>query len=136
MKKCGRCGLVKPLDDFHRRGENGRQLLCKPCRNLYDREYHQRTRPRQLDLKQIVRQFRVAWMWELKSSAPCADCDKVFHPVQMSWDHRPGTLKLNDVGLMTHYRRELVMQEIAKCDLVCLNCHALRTHLRRRANAK
>jgi hypothetical protein len=32
-KKCGACGLVKPLDDFHRhvRGTFGRQALCKPC---------------------------------------------------------------------------------------------------------
>lgn len=34
-KSCNRCGLVKPLDAFHRdkRNRDGRQGQCKPCRN-------------------------------------------------------------------------------------------------------
>ena len=49
-----------------------------------------------------------------------------------AWDHLPGTVKLGDVSTMIGRRpREFILQEIAKCDLVCLNCHALRTLERR-----
>jgi hypothetical protein len=35
MKKCTRCGVTKPLDQFHRqqRGLLGRSSACKICRN-------------------------------------------------------------------------------------------------------
>jgi hypothetical protein len=33
---CGQCRKEKSLDDFHRRGENGRQPICKTCRSGQD----------------------------------------------------------------------------------------------------
>ena len=46
----------------------------------------------------------------------------------MQWDHRPGTEKLGEIGgdFRTRTRLE-ILAEIAKCDLVCANCHAIRT---------
>jgi hypothetical protein len=35
-KICGQCRKEKSLDDFHRRGENGRQPICKTCRSGQD----------------------------------------------------------------------------------------------------
>lgn len=70
-------------------------------------------------------------MRELKL-APCVDCGGRFHPVAMTFDHRPGTTKVNDLATLA--RRGctgLFEQELKKCDLVCANCHAIRTYLRR-----
>lgn len=30
-KRCRRCWVTKPIDDFYRKGENGHRHLCKPC---------------------------------------------------------------------------------------------------------
>jgi hypothetical protein len=46
----------------------------------------------------------------------------------MQWDHLPGRLKLGNIS--TDFRgrsRQDILDEIAKCELVCANCHALRT---------
>jgi hypothetical protein len=55
----------------------------------------------------------------------------------MQWDHLPGTEKHADLGwLVRTDNKRRVLAEIAKCELVCANCHALRTFLRRRGVAQ
>ena len=67
----------------------------------------------------------------MKREALCIDCNGDFPPECMDFDHVRG-VKLNNVGTMvTHgHSRERVMEEIAKCDLVCANCHRIRTKSR------
>jgi hypothetical protein len=46
----------------------------------------------------------------------------------MQWDHRPGFEKLGDISVdFWGKSRDEVLAEIAKCDLVCAKCHAIRT---------
>ena len=136
MKRCSSCGLDKPLDDFHRDGRpgrDGRQVWCKGCRKEYDRLYHASTRVLRLEQKRAWKAGRVAWGWTLKEGRPCADCGGVFHPVAMQWDHRPGTQKRGEISRMVdRASRKDLLSEIEKCDLVCANCHAVRTYERRR----
>jgi len=63
-------------------------------------------------------------------SAPCSDCAGSFPPVCMDFDHRPETKKIKAVSLLMSCRTERVLAEIAKCDLVCANCHRIRTATR------
>lgn len=69
-----------------------------------------------------------AWMIELKSK-PCTDCGHKFPVCCMDFDHREPAKKKFNVGSMFahHYARELIELEIRKCDLVCANCHRIRT---------
>jgi hypothetical protein len=48
----------------------------------------------------------------------------------MQWDHLPGFEKLGDISELSGYTRDELMAEMAKCELVCTNCHILRTVLR------
>lgn len=72
---------------------------------------------------------RRAEMDELKT-APCMDCGGMFPPECMDWDHRPGEQKTGSLGGLYIASRAKVMAEIAKCDLVCSNCHRIRTKSR------
>jgi len=50
----------------------------------------------------------------------------------MHFDHRPGEIKEFEIGFAVRgYSRRRILAEIAKCDLVCANCHAVRTYRRR-----
>ena len=53
----------------------------------------------------------------------------------MQWDHLPGTQKLMNLADIVHIgaTRERILAEIAKCELVCANCHAIRTYTREQA---
>ena len=68
---------------------------------------------------------------ELKS-APCMDCAGQYPSEAMDWDHRLAETKLYDVGAMVggRYSWDKIQAEIAKCDLVCSNCHRIRTKKR------
>lgn len=48
----------------------------------------------------------------------------------MDFDHRPGETKLFDICLGYRYSRKKLDAEIAKCDVVCANCHRDRTYKR------
>ena len=67
------------------------------------------------------------------------DCRGTFHPAAMTFDHRPGTEKVADLATLAgRGLTGLFERERAKCDVVCANCHAIRTYRRReeaRANA-
>lgn len=70
---------------------------------------------------------------ELKSQ-PCTDCRQIFDPECMDFDHLDGAEKSFNVssGVTRAYHSwEAILIEIAKCELVCANCHRLRTKIRR-----
>lgn len=66
-----------------------------------------------------------------KTGIPCMDCGIEYPPFVMDFDHRPGEAKLFNIGsaLKDHTRQE-ILDEMSKCDIVCSNCHRLRTWLR------
>jgi hypothetical protein len=127
---CRLCHVVKPVTEFHRRG-SGRQFWCKSCRKPYDAAYHAGRRKLRIAQKRVRRAALTDWMRELKSR-PCVDCGNQFHPAAMSFDHLPGTQKRPDISnLVKAGCIGLARIEIAKCEIVCANCHAVRTFLRR-----
>ena len=64
----------------------------------------------------------------------CADCKNTFPVVCMDFDHRPGVEKVACVGQLNAWGApiEIILEEIAKCDVVCSNCHRIRTEQRRK----
>lgn len=73
------------------------------------------------------------WYHELKESRPCADCNLFYPYYVMDFDHIDGTTKEFNISRMAadSHNREKILEEIDKCDLVCSNCHRIRTHERR-----
>jgi hypothetical protein len=50
----------------------------------------------------------------------------------MDFDHLPGTGKRRSIAHLLHYKSlDEVKAEIAKCELVCANCHRIRTFVTR-----
>lgn len=65
---------------------------------------------------------------ELKN-VPCMDCGLSYPPYVMDFDHRENTGKLIDVNLIRSI--PALLREVKKCDVVCANCHRIRTWERR-----
>ena len=63
---------------------------------------------------------------------PCADCGKKYPFYVMQFDHLED--KLGGISkLMSNRQIAKARIEIAKCEVVCANCHAERTYQRQRA---
>ncbi len=129
-KPCVSCGAV-----YRPTGKN--QKFCLTCR---DKEYSIKDRQYELKRKgpprekgpslEEKRKFFRDLLDELKN-VPCCDCGLTFHPVAMDFDHVRGEKKF-DVGLARQGRHLLaaVMEEVEKCEVVCSNCHRVRTFTR------
>lgn len=62
----------------------------------------------------------------------CVDCGFIpVHHSQMDWDH-VGPKKDNISTLRFRGASKQIREELKNCELVCANCHRLRTHLRPR----
>lgn len=59
-------------------------------------------------------------------SVPCADCGIQYPPYVMDFDHVRGE-KIAAPGLL-YTQVEAFQIEIAKCEVVCANCHRERTY--------
>lgn len=67
----------------------------------------------------------------IKLERGCADCGFNAHPECLDFDHVRGEKKFNLAQAQTRNWADVEM-EIAKCDVVCANCHRLRTYQRRK----
>ena len=82
---------------------------------------------------QRIRRRKLAAIVQLGSK--CRDCglDDLSRPEVFDFDHLPGTEKLGGVGeFLQAASDERLQKELAKCELVCANCHRTRTVERRR----
>ncbi len=66
---------------------------------------------------------------ELLKAMPCEDCGGTFPPECMDYDHVRGR-KHAGIAHMKRYALPKLLAEILKCDLVCANCHRVRTRKR------
>lgn len=131
MKYCGRCREDKPIQQFHR-SRDGRQPWCKPCKREYAAAHYQANKARRRAQNKRRQVEFMRWYVNLKVGHACADCGREFHTAAMQWDHLPGSKKEADLAMLARRgSRQRVLDEIAKCELVCANCHAIRTYLRR-----
>lgn len=119
MRKCRLCNEEKPEETFRARGgkRKGLQADCTECTNRRAREYRQITRDR-------VGRYKLA--------KGCECCGfKAEHPCQLDLDHfdpktktYQGAHKAYDAG----WSWERIERELSLCQVLCKNCHALRTH--------
>lgn len=61
---------------------------------------------------------------------PCADCGVQYPPFVMDFDHRNPAEKSFTISVGLTHTLDRLAEEIAKCDVVCANCHRVRTFTR------
>ncbi|MFE5699991.1 hypothetical protein [Rhodococcus koreensis] len=59
----------------------------------------------------------------------CVDCGYKGHPAALEFDHLPEHEKKFTISqrIAANVDREVLLAEMAKCDVVCANCHRVRT---------
>lgn len=148
LVQCNKCGLARPADEFplekNRKGVAVMRKQCRECRNAYHKRYreanpeyfkeaHEKNRDHRIETMVLTnlrrRHERYTFLQQCKS-VPCCDCGKQYPPVAMDFDHRDPASKLMDVSMLAKRGApwSTLVAEIAKCDVVCRNCHALRTY--------
>jgi len=139
--ECFYCKIHKDVETDFRR-TSGNKPQCKACYSKYisdylksrpektakNREYAKKSKPaRRRARKNLV---------QILKSAPCSDCGQRFHPEVMDFDHiQDGTKGGKHMSISNLTSRALSEQDllahIRQCELVCSNCHRIRTVKRR-----
>lgn len=152
-KRCRKCKRWLPVEQFRARTLRGKphvEARCRLCvaaaveryadsnrRSIRRtrKKWYAKNRSRLLKYEKTryanmhrERALFVAWLKE----APCSDCAATFPAVCMDFDHCRDA-KVTDVSKMTRgkFSNEEFMAELLKCELVCSNCHRIRTAKRR-----
>jgi bacterioferritin-associated ferredoxin len=123
-KVCRGCGELLPLSEFGSDASrvNGLKSRCRSCMRAYE-----------VILKSKRNQVNYAYVRNLKENFPCTDCGQKYPYYVMDFDHI-GTDKSNNVSEMVNrFGLATIIKEIAKCELICSNCHRIRTHKRRQS---
>jgi hypothetical protein len=128
--KCYRCGELKPVTDFswRRKAKGQRDTFCRPCRSACGKEHYAANRQRYIDQaraqKQRLARERTEYLIDYFKTHPCVDCGEG-DPVVLEFDHLRD--KLFDIGRSLPDRNwQSILDEIAKCEVVCRNCHRRR----------
>lgn len=132
-KRCSRCHVDKPLHEFafSDRNRRTRQSFCRSCHALYRREHYARNRGDYIAWaeRQGERKYRhhAAMIDQYLREHPCIDCGET-DIVLLEFDHVDETTKAMDLSRMLTCRNwRTIADEIAKCDIRCVNCHRRRT---------
>src|SRR3954452_14305675 len=137
MRRCGRCGVEKSLENFawHSRRKGTRQHHCRDCQAEYRRAHYIANREKYIAKARRNRERlaleRTKRLIAFFKSHPCKDCGET-DPVVLEFDHLRNKKLSIGQALHTHTWAAIVA-EIQKCEVVCANCHRRRTARRRGA---
>lgn len=109
-KICSKCHIAKPITEFYKNGFNskGEQKYrsdCKECQSKYDHERRQK-------IKQLIQD----------SKERCAKCGDTRAYV-LDYHHKNPEEKDFTIGNTKNNSLKSNKNEIAKCVVLCSNCH-------------
>jgi hypothetical protein len=136
-KLCKKCNITKPVSDFYqsRSKQDGLHYCCIPCDIERKRKYNQRpevkrrNRKRYQTRREVVILPRVQILSTLKTGVSCTDCLQNYPTVCMDFDHVRGDKQflIAHWPHLTKWTERDLHSELDKCELVCANCHRIRT---------
>lgn len=133
-RRCGVCGETKPVEDFNwrRKSKGQRDNMSRLCRARYKQEHYAANRQRYIVnaglRRKRVGEERMRMLVDYLREHPCVDCgeDDV---LVLEFDHLED--KLFGIGAAFRDRPlQAILAEMAKCEVVCANCHRRRTATR------
>lgn len=121
-RKCRWCAQLKlKLSQFPKKSIGVFGPICLECLSKPRKPEKEIDRERRIQKRRFIAALK---------NHPCADCGVRFPPIVMDFDHVRGEKKLS-VSLAASRKKEIILEEAKKCDVVCSNCHRIRTAKRK-----
>ncbi len=133
---CSRCGQWKPREEFNIRNTrlNLLQYVCRECQSEQGRNRYLNHKDHVREVNKVARvmakERNRTYVYSILQESHCADCGITDARV-LTFDHVRGK-KRWDIATMigNGLAIETIQAEMDKCDVVCHNCHAIRTQKR------
>lgn len=95
----------------------------------YLAKHYEKNKSKYGESSKAARMRRKALMAEIKDK-PCLDCGLSYPHYVMEFDHTEDNKVDSIANLMLRAGWQTILDEVAKCELVCANCHRARTYKR------
>ena len=131
-KNCTKCRRDLPETEFNWRNKNKnlRANFCRHCKTIYQRRYYINNKStihdKYIEIRRVKTKENHRFLKELLEKSECVDCG-YNNPMALEFDHRDPKLKTYEIGKILHKSIDLIKLELDKCDVVCANCHNIRT---------
>ena len=123
-KICCKCSIEKELSEFHQRPKTQKPYPhCKLCQNAYTRDHYNKNKKYYKD-KAVKYDAKAMARWrEFKETLTCTRCPEN-HPAALDFHHTDGD-KSFTIGnaVASGWGWDTLMAEVAKCIVLCSNCH-------------
>jgi 5-methylcytosine-specific restriction endonuclease McrA len=138
MKTCSKCNIQKSENEFFYQDKHAKKLhaQCKVCyighrRKTWEEHYHKygsKYRERALERNRKYKVIRRMQLLEYLSDKSCAICG-INDPRVLEFDHIDPATKSFGIaqGLSSTLNWETILDEISKCQILCANCHKIKT---------
>jgi hypothetical protein len=127
-KTCSRCRRSLAIEAFNRL-RDGRQSYCRDCFRAYFRERGDLHRAQVRATAPQRRRRSRAVVLSLLAAAECEDCGMRDVTV-LEFDHVGAKRAAVATLVGQAASRRALLEEVARCDVVCANCHRRRTAVR------
>lgn len=126
-KDCEHNGLEQSLDNFstNKNKPDGLNSECRDCANKYMRQYYKKKKHKHKKAVAKVTNYKRAKMGRYKLERGCCRCGYNEHPSALSFHHLDPEEKEFTIGSNIHLPWEILLVEIEKCEVLCMNCHAI-----------
>lgn len=92
----------------------------------YQHQWYMKNREARLAANKKTRDAFYQWFRDFKKTLKCQKCGMT-HPATLDFHHRDGATKEAEINRMVASKlsKQKIMDEIAKCDVLCANCHRI-----------
>jgi hypothetical protein len=129
-----RCEPCKDAGRKYRKERNSdpdRKARHDANNQRYQERNKDKIKERRLEFQRTRRQEVRKELQRIKETSPCSDCGNNYPYYVMDFDHMPGEDKVDTVSyLASRLPLDKVLEEVTKCEIVCSNCHRIRTYVR------
>lgn len=125
-KICAGCKCEKNLDEFNRKlkSSDGLQPTCRSCNSNAKRKHYESNKAVYRERSKERKKGITEWFNEYRSHLKCEECPEN-HPAVIDFHHLDGDQKEVEISRAVHnsWSIEKIQSEIAKCKVLCSNCH-------------
>lgn len=129
-KKCYRCKELKNISDFHKNKshKDGLSSICKICQHKYVNQHYQNNKQYYLNKSKNYIDELKKWFQNYKRTLFCIKCgfSGLEHPTVLDFHHISDNKEHNiSQMIVSGKKKETIIMEIEKCDILCANCHRI-----------
>lgn len=135
MATCRVCQIVKDEQEFAKKktrkdGSILRNTICKPCQRVVSKNHYIENKSDYIKRNRIKKKKLIKFVNEFKAQRRCERCNfpGKRNPSSLDFHHIKKEDKEYNVSALFAFSKNKILQEIAKCQLLCGNCHRIVEH--------